>query len=1840
MEIKIRSLWLVIGILLFIAGGIPGLMAQTSSVTVEFFVQPFPSPYLSDWQTNPSIATLTVVNNTISPQEVIITLLVKTSDGRQVISGSSSPTVLLHGPNVLNNTSLLHGNLKYYDSGIKNQIIQTGRIPEGTYSACVSIASINGVSLVSNDCRDFTIVYPDPPQLVYPLDGDSVNTNYPILQWTPVQVPIQYRVHYVMTMVQLLPGQIPSQALAADVPQYTNGNLTNTALQYPISALPLVAGDTYVWQVQALDQNGFSPASNNGKSQIFTFKYQPSGGSLVYHPMTPIIPPIIKPLYTSTTISGTMLATFTLPHSSLPGTEGVTIHEPTIGGSTSSSAQPSVQPTPLANTTLELVNEFMLVYGFNIKTGFQEAPPVAFQNEGQVVATTTTDASGDFSFSVAQTTASPDTLGQNETMLVQEAGGQEMETGTLVLVYRIIVESPYYCSPDYDVYVQSGQSDNVGQLNALAKSYSLNVTLNPTVYGSQSQYASSPSDLQGFLVYMLRQVRPTGVPANEGLPSPSSPAAVQSMQVVAEATTDANGQATFSDLVQNDGPNDQYYIYASPDTGSRYNYTAYPTSFQFGFGQGPAQYPNYQVTPGAWTSSQSFNTEYIAAFFNSQYVAPTVSVNQIMYATPPKVTGYVYRSDNTSTPVASAQVVDMESYNSAGNRFQNETTTMGDGYFTLPADVSGFSIMVSANGFRDTTISVNGGVAMEVGEQAYIPVPLQPDYNVTGRVVDEQGNPVEANVTIGGGSYVVANGKEVEETKIIDYHAVPIWVTANTGFQSPAVSGNQQIIIDPTPYSDTYFPDTDNVNVVTTPQNLGTFVLMKQAHRIKVLVTSGGVPVAQAHVGIEGVWNTETDNTGTADTVFDNASNNFQIMVTAPDGKDFVAQAINAFIPLSKDWTVINDTLAPAASVSGKVFVGNTAISGADVFLAQQQASDLPQVRTQTDSTGSYVLHDVPFGTVDIDAAKSQSDIVGADTTIVIPRQVTNLRALINLVNFHLRIYDGMDITKLLGFPMEVTSLTESATGVTISGDIVGLGSNSIFAPSGSQPVMGFTNIAIDSGSQKDSLGRPYAVPKKLPMITDVTSIPLKIYGAFIGAQESSGGISIDSSANGGELVGPTYIDPSSFSFSGVTLPTMYLGVAGGIQIPTITSSGATPKAMQGGFEVSDGKGNSIHYALYGFKAVADSSESFVDGDSVSLGTTIHTDLANVSNPDVDLDIGLVVFNTSQVTPITSSKSVKIALEKWTLEGDKWSISQNGGFMIDSGVVQTGIVNMPFTGLTMDSTGFSGGSFQASSISLSGILPLSTAGQWLFGFNNAYGHWSLSAIAPNGSKSPVASISNLPGTAPTDQISISTLSLLSNGSESFAIAANSSPMTFYKVASFLPTGISVYPSEVQVGGTMNLSIPGLKAENCIINYTKPKSVLKYSIERFPIDIADVNGVNLEFANDSTQTETLDSTGFHVTGTVSENRALGFNAELSRTVDSTSVWVLPGQKFNIGKSGTAYLANIVGSMKVNSGSWSKFGFAGDLTGEANVRGNLGFVVYGDIIDTNGTLDINEVDSSIGGITVTYDSATGAFYGNVFLSNSVKSFTKVTGQLTLDIENSGWYFFGGANFSISKFSIELALLFGNHAMNGAMDSCVRGFSDYYKYSHPKALPDVFPSTLAGFYFEGAGTMPIPDIGSWSDTSANAGIANVSLSLTLGGDFIFAMTFSGTPSTDLGAMGYAIFADATATLSGDIGVVCGGVKGEITASIYTALPLVPAPPTWDWEAYGYAGLWMQAYVYGGYVNNLNNLGGCFPNCTNDSTCSVSGDTASAQLGVAVWFGSDSSGVHFTATGKASGS
>src|SRR5215207_2025367 len=162
--------------------------APAQGWTLALFVDPFPSPYASDWETNPNISSLTIASSAAAAQDVRLAYQVTDTKGRSLASGTSDPLGISAGaPTVLTSIINIAGSSRR-DQTLWDQMQRTGRIPEGTYRACVVMASTNGLVL-GEDCDFFTIVYPDAPQLIAPAPGDAITTLAPFFQWTPVVVP-------------------------------------------------------------------------------------------------------------------------------------------------------------------------------------------------------------------------------------------------------------------------------------------------------------------------------------------------------------------------------------------------------------------------------------------------------------------------------------------------------------------------------------------------------------------------------------------------------------------------------------------------------------------------------------------------------------------------------------------------------------------------------------------------------------------------------------------------------------------------------------------------------------------------------------------------------------------------------------------------------------------------------------------------------------------------------------------------------------------------------------------------------------------------------------------------------------------------------------------------------------------------------------------------------------------------------------------------------------------------------------------------------------------------------------------------------------------------------------------------------------------------------------------------------------------------------------------------------------------------------------------------------------------------------------------------------------------
>ena len=233
---------------------------------------PNPSPYVSDWESNPGVLTFTLTYTGFNTISVKLRASLK-RNGTEIANGESEPINFTSpATNVYSNNNLIDWNNVNYSSTLEEQIVRSGRFPDGNYSLCVSVIDISTDDSMSGDCETFRILLPSPPSLLSPAEAETTAIPFPVFVWTPIIGPPNYNITYRFSLWEVHPGQTPLQATYG-IPHYQDSTENIPTLIYPIDAPLLENGKTYVWQVQALDlaHNGFG--QNQGKSNLFTFTF-------------------------------------------------------------------------------------------------------------------------------------------------------------------------------------------------------------------------------------------------------------------------------------------------------------------------------------------------------------------------------------------------------------------------------------------------------------------------------------------------------------------------------------------------------------------------------------------------------------------------------------------------------------------------------------------------------------------------------------------------------------------------------------------------------------------------------------------------------------------------------------------------------------------------------------------------------------------------------------------------------------------------------------------------------------------------------------------------------------------------------------------------------------------------------------------------------------------------------------------------------------------------------------------------------------------------------------------------------------------------------------------------------------------------------------------------------------------------------------------------------------------------------------------------------------------------------------------------------------------------------
>ena len=212
------SLVKVFAVVFFIASSV----AYTQSVNTSLSVHPFPSPYISDLTNDPTFVQMTITHSGSTTEPAFFDIVITSSVHGQLASFSSRNITVMPGTEIINGIDLISWNGITYNQSVRNQIAQSGALPEGFYTICMTLKSSVSLQVLSAEaCASFTISLPEPPSLLLPSDNELILTANPMFQWTTVNQP-GHQVSYHLKIVEVIQGQTPYDALQSGYPHYEN----------------------------------------------------------------------------------------------------------------------------------------------------------------------------------------------------------------------------------------------------------------------------------------------------------------------------------------------------------------------------------------------------------------------------------------------------------------------------------------------------------------------------------------------------------------------------------------------------------------------------------------------------------------------------------------------------------------------------------------------------------------------------------------------------------------------------------------------------------------------------------------------------------------------------------------------------------------------------------------------------------------------------------------------------------------------------------------------------------------------------------------------------------------------------------------------------------------------------------------------------------------------------------------------------------------------------------------------------------------------------------------------------------------------------------------------------------------------------------------------------------------------------------------------------------------------------------------------------------------------------------------------------------------------------------
>lgn len=230
------------------------------------------------------------------------------------------------------------------------------------------------------------------------------------------------------------------------------------------------------------------------------------------------------------------------------------------------------------------------------------------------------------------------------------------------------------------------------------------------------------------------------------------------------------------------------------------------------------------------------------------------------------------------------------------------------------------------------------------------------------------------------------------------------------------------------------------------------------------------------------------------------------VRVNGPDGTDYVPYVSETVISDKGDTTNVTISLKMGTHVTGRVTADGKGLAGGRV-----RVDGRDDITTTTTNDGGYMLRGVPVGEYALKA--TAQGYVGAQEARTF---TTNPMT----IDFVLTSGGGLDISSLLGFPIEVDELKIAGKDTMLTGSFVDIPSNGLFStPQGLR--IPFTNARVRTTAKG-------TVPVGDTVKTDITELSGVAFKYLVVSMKSPSGVVVrtrNNDATSGRIAGRIVID-------------------------------------------------------------------------------------------------------------------------------------------------------------------------------------------------------------------------------------------------------------------------------------------------------------------------------------------------------------------------------------------------------------------------------------------------------------------------------------------------------------------------------------------------------------------------------------------------------------------------------------------------------------------------------------------------------------------------------------------